>query len=300
MRIEVGGNSCQLSADTLAQRRIDVSIEERPHSESAQTSALAHHSYARVSRATEYMRKHFVDTITLNDLADIACYSPWHFDRLFQSQMGVTPMIFLMILRIAAARRKVTMTTDSIINIAYDVGYNSVGSFGRRFTTLVGTSPTDLRRAAKGFDRAHCIAMMERASGHKTAPGPRGVGFLSCAPDLDRQDLDGFGLITLRRRGQIGPLPLAYTVARVPGPFRITVPSEGNFELEVLYFPDAARDQRLLTQDDLPRAHRCLTLNGGETVAVGRIEVERPTSNDLPIPPVFPLLLFQSRTGAGA
>jgi len=55
------------------------------------------------------------------------------------------------ILRITTAIRLLLTTEISVTNICFDVGYNSLGTFIRRFTELVGRSPCQLRRAAANF-----------------------------------------------------------------------------------------------------------------------------------------------------
>ncbi len=251
----------------------------------------ASHMATRVRRAIAFIHTNLMEPITLSGLADVACYSPWHFDRMFQGRTGVPPMAYLTLARIASARRQITTTRHSIINVAYDVGYNSVGSFGKRFTALVGCSPTSLRHAADRFDRARfqarAAAAAELCAGYAGRACHGTVAF--------RGGESGFVFLALQHRGRMTPSPVTCAVARAPGPFAIPLPGSGDFELVAIGFPDGVADTALITQDEAPRARRNLSVMavaGNARLALPLL-LGAPTPDDVPIPPVFPLLLEQ-------
>lgn len=59
---------------------------------------------------------------------------------------GLPPSRLRSYLRIQKAKEMLIDTAESVTNIALDVGYDSLGTFVRRFTSLVGLTPTDLRK----------------------------------------------------------------------------------------------------------------------------------------------------------
>jgi AraC family transcriptional regulator len=88
---------------------------------------------------------------TLGELSDIAHLSLYHFNRIFKRQTGVPPLQFLYALRLESAKQMIISTQMSITDVCYAVGYNSIGSFTKRFSDLVGLSPKRLRHVFGQF-----------------------------------------------------------------------------------------------------------------------------------------------------
>lgn len=82
------------------------------------------------------------------DLAGHVGYSPYHFSRAFHASTGVTPGQFLTAVRIDTAKRLLLAGSEAVIDIAAEVGFDSLSSFTRRFRVTVGTTPAALRRLA--------------------------------------------------------------------------------------------------------------------------------------------------------
>lgn len=99
-----------------------------------------------VVRALEAMRLGLAEQMSLEYLAKTAAMSRFHFERVFHQVTGLSPFQFLAAMRLVRARELVLNTDASITAICFDVGYNSVGTFTRRFTASVGVSPRRLRR----------------------------------------------------------------------------------------------------------------------------------------------------------
>lgn len=87
-------------------------------------------------------------TLTVRDLADHVGYSPFHFARLFRARTGISPGQFLTALRIDSAKRLLLDDDDAVIDVASAVGFDSLSSFSRRFRSVVGVTPGQLRRLA--------------------------------------------------------------------------------------------------------------------------------------------------------
>src|ERR1700760_4201675 len=84
------------------------------------------------------MRECLDEPISLSDMADIACLSPYHFNRVFHQVTGLPPTKFLYALRLSTAKRLLLTTSLSVTDVCFEVGYNSLGTFTTRFTQLVG------------------------------------------------------------------------------------------------------------------------------------------------------------------
>ncbi|WP_218951969.1 helix-turn-helix transcriptional regulator [Amycolatopsis anabasis] len=92
------------------------------------------------------MRNNLGERITVNDMARAAMYSKFHFSRVFHRVTGISPGRFLSAIRLQEAKRLLAVTSCTVTEISYRVGYNSVGTFGSRFTSSVGVPPTVYRQ----------------------------------------------------------------------------------------------------------------------------------------------------------
>jgi len=90
------------------------------------------------------------EAIDLDCAAAIAGLSSFHFLRLFQRVLGVTPHQYLIRSRLRHAARLLADSQRSITEIAFDVGFRDLSNFVRSFHRAAGISPREFRRAAKG------------------------------------------------------------------------------------------------------------------------------------------------------
>lgn len=117
---------------------MELAVDER---QTARTSL--HHG--AVARVIEAMRQELATTLSLNEMADIACFSPFHFNRLFKKVTGRSPHLYLFALRLGHAKRFLISSDLSAVEICFEVGYNSPGGLAQKFTALVGLSPSAFR-----------------------------------------------------------------------------------------------------------------------------------------------------------
>lgn len=102
-----------------------------------------------VERAIKFMCERYSEPLSLSDVADSAILSRFHFCRTFRDVTGVTPGRFLSAIRIYQAKRMLLNTRMNVTDIAFAVGYNSLGSFSNHFTDSVGISPGRFRRISQ-------------------------------------------------------------------------------------------------------------------------------------------------------
>lgn len=99
-----------------------------------------------VERVIVSMSQRLDDPLNLDEMAEIAHLSRFHFNRVFGEITGVSPRKFLATLRIDRAKRLLLTTDLSITEVCFEIGCNSLGTFTTHFTTLVGVSPSAWRR----------------------------------------------------------------------------------------------------------------------------------------------------------
>jgi AraC-like DNA-binding protein len=103
----------------------------------------------RVRKSIKLMSESPGAEVELDSIAREAGLSRPHFYRLFRTQTGVTPHLYLNTLIMEQALDALVATEAPIADIGFDLGFSSQSGFTRFFAANVGMAPTDYRRAAK-------------------------------------------------------------------------------------------------------------------------------------------------------
>lgn len=99
-----------------------------------------------IMKVIEWVREHLGESVSVNDLADIAGLSPSYFRRWFHREVGSSPSDYVTQLRIECSKRLLADTDRSITDIAMELGYSTSAYFTATFHRETGTTPTDYRR----------------------------------------------------------------------------------------------------------------------------------------------------------
>ncbi|MCW5589372.1 MAG: AraC family transcriptional regulator [Legionellales bacterium] len=103
----------------------------------------------RVNRVIEFIGQHLDEDLVLEELCRIACFSKYHFHRLFTAHAGVSLKSYIKWLRLKrAAHQLIVQKEDTIINIALAAGFDSHEAFSRAFKQACGQSPSSFRHKA--------------------------------------------------------------------------------------------------------------------------------------------------------
>lgn len=102
-------------------------------------------SPARYRQVEEYVQASLSQVITLEQLAAIACLSPYHFCRVFRQTTGLSPHQYVTAQRLDRARHLLQHSTLPIAQIARAVGYHSASHFARLFQRHTGGLPSQWR-----------------------------------------------------------------------------------------------------------------------------------------------------------
>lgn len=104
----------------------------------------------RVKQAMLYIQEHFMESVTLDDIAGSILVSKSECCRCFRRATGLSPIEYLMKYRIMeAARHMQRKTHESISEIAGAVGFNNTSYFNKIFKKYIGCTPTEYRKALK-------------------------------------------------------------------------------------------------------------------------------------------------------
>jgi len=100
----------------------------------------------RIDRVIDYLRRNLHRPVKLAELANVACFSEFHFHRIFRAVSGETLNNFTIRLRLEKAARLLRYSEQSLTDIALDCGFSSLATFSRAFRSVYDTSPSQFRK----------------------------------------------------------------------------------------------------------------------------------------------------------
>lgn len=131
-------------AQALCRERDSVAGQHRRIS--AAKAATRDEVLRRVCVARDLIDSTLDESLRLQDLARVACMSPFHLHRHFRTTFGETPQEYRSRRRMERAARALRSTDAPVTEIALDAGFSSLGSFSSLFKRQFGASPREFRR----------------------------------------------------------------------------------------------------------------------------------------------------------
>lgn len=101
-----------------------------------------------ISEALEYMHQHYMEDISMAEVAQQVYRSPGYFSRQFKEEVGENFNVYLTMYRLDRAQEMLRSTDLRISEIAERVGYTSAGYFAKMYKRYKGTTP-ELERISK-------------------------------------------------------------------------------------------------------------------------------------------------------
>lgn len=249
-----------------------------------------------VERVVQALRRNPASDFSLQAMAGLALMSRFHFNRVFRQLTGVPPGYFHSALRLQEAKRLLLSTDLSVLDICFAVGYQSPGTFNRRFTEMVGLSPQRVRRLARTTPSllGRLPELLLPAPGAAPLAGTSGIpgirGSVAGPPDFA-----GPIVVGLFPR----PIPLGRPAgfALLPGPGRFRLPPvpDGDYQLLAMALP-AGAEAALVDPDAGLRSRpqeRRVPVRDGAAPASSDLVLRPAEALDPPILPVLPLLLAE-------
>ena len=225
---------------------------------------IASHRRA-VERVIMTARERLCEPISLHDMSRVAYLSAFHFNRVFHQITGLPPAKFISAMRLEEAKRLLVNSNQSITDICFEVGYNSLSTFTRRFTQRVGLGPREFRYLAERITPAsveslcsHYAELTGQATLHASvegfvdlptpATGPIFVGLFHAHIPQSRPA--GGALLTSPGAFRIGPVPdgtyhlLAAALPRLADTVGYLVPDSANLSVGAWNGPVIVRQGR--------------------------------------------------------
>jgi AraC family transcriptional regulator len=118
----------------------------------SETRTLHSEYVSRINKTFDYIESNLENPMTLEELAAVANFSKFHFNRIFQSIAGETPFQFILRIRLEkAATLLQTNHHENITEIAHKCGFSDISIFSRNFKSyfLISASQYRLRKSNK-------------------------------------------------------------------------------------------------------------------------------------------------------
>lgn len=115
-----------------------------PEDESRQMERLK-----KLDKVFAHVEKNYQNQIGLDEISKVSGFSKYHFTRFFKENTGMTFVEYLNNFKITKAEWYLMYDTNSILEVAYKSGFNSVKTFNRVFKNLKGCAPMEYRKTIK-------------------------------------------------------------------------------------------------------------------------------------------------------
>lgn len=110
--------------------------------------------YERLCRARDFIDLCYDLPLNLEQISSQACFSRYHFLRLFRQAFNKTPHQYLVERRIERAKELLSAKDLRVTDVCFEVGFQSLGSFSSLFHKSVGHAPITYREKSREMQAA--------------------------------------------------------------------------------------------------------------------------------------------------
>ena len=108
----------------------------------------------RILAVLVHIQRNLTEPLSLEELASLASFSPFHFHRVFRGMVGESVHQHIRRLRLERAAGELKTSDRAVTEIAFDAGYEAHESFSRAFRKAFGCSPSTFRASSSMAARA--------------------------------------------------------------------------------------------------------------------------------------------------
>jgi AraC family transcriptional regulator len=100
-----------------------------------------------VYQAVQFIEQHLKAPISVQDVADAAGYSVYHFSRTFNRVIGHSPYDYIMRRRLSESARELVESGKRIIDVAFEYQFNNPETYSRAFRRMFGVLPNEVKKS---------------------------------------------------------------------------------------------------------------------------------------------------------
>lgn len=116
---------------------------------------ISHHetlTLENIKYGISYMEEHLADKIMLDEIAQLLHMNPNYFCRYFKKQTGLSPMAYLLQMRIEQSVKLLSTTEAKVLDIALSCGFDNFSYFIRKFKFYKGMTPMQYRNSLHAYN----------------------------------------------------------------------------------------------------------------------------------------------------
>jgi len=132
--IEIIGERGEIAANLAAELTLPFTINDEIEDSTG------------IGKAVKYLKDNYTSRISLEEVANVAGVSRYHFTRLFKKVMGISFTYYLNYLRVKKAEEALSCPDANISEVAFSVGFNSLRQFERAFKGSMGQTAAEYRK----------------------------------------------------------------------------------------------------------------------------------------------------------
>lgn len=242
----------------------------------------------RIERVILAMRHHLGVPMNNQEMADIACLSPCHFNRVFHRVTGIPPAQFHSALRMQRAKELLIDTELSITDVCFEVGYNSLGTFITRFNQSVGLSPGAYRRFVRRLAPTHLADIAPRLQDLRQ---PIQTGAFIRGTIRFVEALDGPTFVALFRQAIPEGRPVACVLTTAEQEYIVPLPNAGHWYIFSVRALWTTKIGELLTLDGMPQGRTSVLACEPHVFCDMHIDLNSPNVFNPPALMSLPLLI---------
>ncbi|MFK7957088.1 MAG: helix-turn-helix domain-containing protein [Lysobacterales bacterium] len=117
--------------------------------------------------AIEFMEANLDGVLTIEDVANVACCSRYHFHRVFYASFAMTCAEYIRRRRLTLAAVELVNSKKNVVDVALKYGYESPNAFTRAFRNVHGINPSKARSASAILSSYHRVIFPAEAHGEQ-------------------------------------------------------------------------------------------------------------------------------------
>ena len=132
--LEIIGERKEVAANTATELGLPLSINDEIEDSTG------------IGKAVKYLKDNYATRVSLEEVANVAGVSRYHFTRVFKKVMGISFTYYLNYLRVKKAEEALSSPEANISEVAFSVGFNSLRQFERAFKGSLGRTAAEYRK----------------------------------------------------------------------------------------------------------------------------------------------------------